>query len=151
MKIRSGFVSNSSSSSFICDVCDEEFLGWDASPSDYDHFTCEFEHICCNDNIIEAKGFDKVDYGYVPSRYCPICNFKFISNRDVCKYLEKSKGITRDEVFAEIKKLNKRRRVLKDFEYVQYVGIKFGLTEKNLLEEIKERFGKYDKFMKYLE
>lgn len=43
MKIRSGFVSNSSSSSFICDFCREELSGWDMYPT----YTCVNDHRAC--------------------------------------------------------------------------------------------------------
>jgi len=45
MKIRNGFVSNSSSSSFTCDVCGMSESGWDASPTDFGWITCVHEHI----------------------------------------------------------------------------------------------------------
>ena len=47
MKIRNGFVSNSSSSSFVCCVCDEILSGWDASPSDLGMKMCVNGHTFC--------------------------------------------------------------------------------------------------------
>lgn len=44
MKIRNGFVSNSSSSSFICDVCGTVECGYDASMSDFGMINCENGH-----------------------------------------------------------------------------------------------------------
>lgn len=44
MKTRKGFVSNSSSSSFICDACGETIFGWNMYPE----ATCDaFEHKFC--------------------------------------------------------------------------------------------------------
>lgn len=40
MKVRNGFVSNSSSSSFMCDVCGTTESGWDAGLSDFDMVEC---------------------------------------------------------------------------------------------------------------
>lgn len=40
MKIRSGFVSNSSSSSFVCDLCGNAESGYDMSIQDADMFRC---------------------------------------------------------------------------------------------------------------
>lgn len=48
MKIRQGFVSNSSSSSFTCNVCGETQSGMDMSCGDADMFECENGHIVCN-------------------------------------------------------------------------------------------------------
>jgi hypothetical protein len=45
MKIRKGFVSNSSSSSYICEICEEEM-------GDY-HYSCENGHMFCEDHLEE--------------------------------------------------------------------------------------------------
>lgn len=47
MKIRNGFVSNSSSSSFTCDVCGETYSGWDACLSEAEMYECENGHTFC--------------------------------------------------------------------------------------------------------
>jgi len=48
MKIRKGFVSNSSSSSFTCDVCGETAAGFDISLTDFDMWQCQNDHISCD-------------------------------------------------------------------------------------------------------
>jgi len=49
LKIRNGFVSNSSSSSFVCDVCRDAETGYDMSLSDIDWMSCENGHVICKD------------------------------------------------------------------------------------------------------
>ena len=44
MKKRFGFVSNSSSSSFVCDICEHIESGMDSSASDFEMVTCEHGH-----------------------------------------------------------------------------------------------------------
>lgn len=44
MKIRNGFVSNSSSSSFMCDFCGDIESGYDCSLSDFNMTECEHGH-----------------------------------------------------------------------------------------------------------
>jgi hypothetical protein len=46
-KIRLGFVSNSSSSSFVCEVCGTTESGMDASASDFDMAECQNGHTYC--------------------------------------------------------------------------------------------------------
>ena len=54
MKIRNGFVSNSSSSSFTCDVCGETMSGWDQGLSEFDMFECVNGHTCCNSHRLSG-------------------------------------------------------------------------------------------------
>lgn len=58
MKKRFGFVSNSSSSSFVCDVCGTVEAGMDACASDFDmtYFSCG--HTVCNDEF--SKDLDNL-------------------------------------------------------------------------------------------
>lgn len=51
MKIRNGFVSNSSSSSFVCDYCGEIFSGYDAGRSDFCLIECINGHTICEDHV----------------------------------------------------------------------------------------------------
>ena len=53
MKIRNGFVSNSSSSSFVCAVCGREESGMDMSLTDCEMSECVNGHIICNDELLE--------------------------------------------------------------------------------------------------
>lgn len=47
MKIRNGFVSNSSSSSFTCQVCGEECSGMDMCLDEAEMFQCQNGHTIC--------------------------------------------------------------------------------------------------------
>lgn len=51
MKIRKGFVSNSSSSSFICEVCGEVETGYDMSYDEAGFMMCEHGHVLCQSHI----------------------------------------------------------------------------------------------------
>jgi len=50
MKIRTGFVSNSSSSSFVCDVCGRDESGYDLCMSEIDMRECSHGHVFCIDH-----------------------------------------------------------------------------------------------------
>ena len=178
MKIRNGFVSNSSSSSFTCSICGAVYEGWDASPHDssFDCSVCENEHILCNEHLKEDpqpamnKGCDhefdrdtvkfcpecgkeawvEDDEGYISAKCCPICQFEVYDEYEMSKYLEKTRGISRDEVFAEVKAINKRRKKLYNSEYITYVCKKFSLTDEVLLKEIKDKFGEFVKYAEFI-
>lgn len=51
MKFRSGFVTNSSSSSYVCEICGASEGGYDYCLSDAGMFECEHGHTFCTDHV----------------------------------------------------------------------------------------------------
>lgn len=47
MKFRLGFVSNSSSSSFSCSICNDDISGWDISLRENGWINCQHDHYFC--------------------------------------------------------------------------------------------------------
>lgn len=129
MKIRTGFVSNSSSSSFTCSVCGETFSGWDASPSEFEMFCCEAGHYICDEHKleltnkqkeeilsrvapeIEGEGLDDKWDNYCdelgsydrPAEECPCCQMKEFDKNDLAAYFYKSRNLTKDDLANELK------------------------------------------------
>ena len=109
MKIRNGFVSNSSSSSFICDSCGFEACGMDMSLSDAEMTECTNGHTICDSHllkieepkIVEDEDEDDDRYTGDPKR-CPICQFKKLSVAEGFQYLLKRDGLTVKSLLAEI-------------------------------------------------
>jgi hypothetical protein len=153
MKIRTGFVSNSSSSSFICCVCGREETMFDGSLRDVEMVSCVNGHCMCNDETLKPVSNSRSyeDCYELDQSYCPICQFVESDVADIAAYLLKETKIPRDEAFAEVKKLNKRRKKLYDSEYVMYACKKANIDSATILPEIKTKFGTYDKFSEYLE
>lgn len=155
MKIRRGFVSNSSTTSFTCEICGATEAGSDSlSHTDFGFVMCENEHLMCEACVEEDK-IEKIendDYGTVElsEKNCPICSFEVLSSSDAKQYLEEKYKISEKDVLKEIKKTNKRRRVVRDEEYVIHCCVKNGKTLEQLLQEIKEQFKTYDEFRKFL-
>lgn len=157
MKIRAGFVSNSSSSSFVCEICGEIGSGWDASPADVGMIECKNGHVFCVEHALDCdengnrpySGYSCGDSSF-GDEVCPICAFTMASNHDLARYLEKITGVSRSEAFEQVKALNKRRKKLYDNEYVMYVAVKHNIQTTALLEELKTKFGTYEAFMKFL-
>ncbi len=141
MKYRKDFVTNSSSTSFVCEICDHSEPGHDScSAEDYGFWRCEEgEHLICLDCKDEFE-----------SDECPICTFKSYSNSEMSQYLQKIYKVERDVVFAEVKKINKRRRVLYNTEYIEYVFKKENLTEDMILEQLRTKFKTHKEYIKFI-
>lgn len=193
MKFRKDFVTNSSSSSYVCEICGAVESGMDASPYDLGMVECVNGHIICEneslphpnknqmiDEIIQngwnlqrwvswvgyrdftredlleldeediLYRFYKDEENCMPECICPICQFEEYSTSDMAAYLMKEFGVPREEVFAEIKKYNRRRKKLYDSEYITYVCQKHNLNPGEISGNWKMRFGSYADFKNYL-
>lgn len=195
MKFRKDFVTNSSSSSYVCEICGRNESGWDLSLSECEMMECVNGHIFCCDEALEQptkkemikmimenewnkerwdnsirdyrdyteeeiSSMDKeiiferfiTDGGNyeVPECMCPICQFIEYSEYDLSAYLLKEYGVSRDEVFAEVKQLNKRRKKLYENEYITCVCKKFDLNPTEIVAGWKEKFGTYKNFKESL-
>lgn len=119
MKIRQGFVSNSSSSSFICDVCNETYSGYDLSFRDCEIMECENGHIVCLEHldveVLDSEEF-REEYGddsrCVPAKFCPCCSLKFIMSNKVLSYILKKYDMKYDDIKDEIRILFKTEKEL---------------------------------------
>jgi len=149
MKVRYGFVSNSSSTSFICEVCNRTEVGWDSgSVTDYDMVTCINEHTFCTEHLVADQ---KVKPSReVPESACPICSYIDMSYCDIKRYFLQTTPYTIEEVFVGIKAINKRRKKVYDNEYVEYVLKAKNITSDDLLNELKNKYPKYPDFMSSL-
>lgn len=164
MKIRKSFVSNSSTSSFICEICGEEAVGRDLCLSDCEMFQCENNHTMCNEHAIKdieeddcecsgqngCKCKECTDFPYeIKEECCPICMYQEISYRDTREFLKKEYKVSEEEVFQKIKEVNRRRKKLYDEEYVKEVFDRNNLNDDTFLEMIKKRFPSYKCYMSY--
>ena len=103
MKVRKGFVSNSSSSSFVCDLTGEAFETYEGL-DDREAVQCEKGHVFFYEGYpevekwVESDDNDDDDYGRnynMPSELCPICNGD-----------AKTKKALIERLTGEIKRLN---------------------------------------------
>lgn len=146
MKIRKSFVANSSSSSFVCEICGETRVSWDDVET-VGMVRCVNEHIICDEHRLNDDSEDSPDWGHCASESsCPICQFQTYSQPELKNYLIETRGVDPAVVFAEIKQVNKRRKKLYDEEYITHVLKQFELTDELILDELKSKFGTYAAF-----
>lgn len=168
MKIRRYFVSNSSTSSFICEICGNHAEGMDLCLSDCDMFECENGHTMCTEHAPDIENIEESydseecsgeegcrcrdcsDFPYeVPQECCPICAYQKISYRDAKEFLLKEYKVSEKEVFDKVKEINKRRKKLYDEEYVKEIFERNNLNDDSFIEMIKGRFPSYRDYKAY--
>jgi len=142
MKVRRGFVSNSSSSSFTCQVCGEVNSGWDADIEDMGMVQCINGHTMCTGHVLDKDDFkewlekreelndeesDKYDedgyYEYfyeMPPKLCPVCGLTTFGDNDVLRYclvhLNTTRGQIEEDLRGQFDSLGELREWLKERE-----------------------------------
>ena len=147
MKTREGFVSNSSTTSFICCVCGETVVEHDSvSYEDLDMWRCDDE----SDDDDCGSGHLMCTEHRLPDGSCPVCTFKVYAINELGQYFKKTTSYTEDEAFAAVKIMNKRRRKLHYGEYVEYVLGKMNKNDEAILAELHDKFPTYKDFKDFL-
>lgn len=62
MKFRKDFVTNSSSSSYVCEICGVTESGWDISLREAGMVECTNNHVFCKDEMLEVSREELLDY-----------------------------------------------------------------------------------------
>lgn len=122
MKVRTCFVSNSSSSSFVCSVCGRQEIVYDSSVDEARMFTCEHEHVVCTVHAVNTNEPAVADDWFgnketcdnfsdalskressVPAIYCPICQLEQVTDSDMAAYMIKRSAVNRCDIVDEIR------------------------------------------------
>ena len=157
MKVRVGYVSNSSSSSFVCDVCGRVESGYDCSPSDFEMHELECGHTVCSHEINKKITLKQIKEFIEDSDLFELIdeiNLK-IEKKGVDYILEQSEL---EDVIQEIEgnfgsyEMPKflcpicNMKHISDSNKYRYVLNKFGLDDNKIIEQIQNNYSDIDKF-----
>lgn len=159
MKIRTGFVSNSSSSSFTCDVCGITESGMDASLYDFEMSQCVRGHTFCNCHTNRKPTVAEMRQGFIDGEK----SRTYRKPKDIQDDVDKFIAMSDSEIVKEFEENDRCYEVLScvcpicmmdeitDNDALQYLLVKNNLTLKGVLDEVKTRFnGNYKEFNDFL-
>lgn len=160
MKIRNGFVSNSSSSSFTCDVCGTTESGMDASARDFDMSACVNGHTFCNDHAPDSvemtpkqfrdeikKQIESCTWMKPERIQADIAEMEVVSDDEIEEFYNDNYS---DEGVPECQCPICTFKALSDADGFKYLKKKFSMENKEILETIQVHFKTYSEFQNFL-
>jgi hypothetical protein len=159
MKIRRGFVSNSSSSSFVCDVCDESVSGMDMGLSDAEMFECVVGHVVCDSHSVAGQ-VEYYDLDLEGKREYCLARVDYESIKETIKEAEHESEI--DDLYSDEIQYDERYNTPAescpcctldkptDAQVTQFLLSEAKTTREEVVKQIQERFTNYDEMCKKL-
>ena len=181
MKYRLDFVTNSSSSSYTCDICGHTDSGWDIGISECGMFECEEGHILCTrhakpveteslrafltEEITNSKSQSEARL-IAPPEERPSWFSEENERRDLAKYIKLLEELPvmdkndmmeiardyyswdceRPSAFCPLCQLE----AISSDDVLLYLAKKHNVSKASVLAEVKEMFGSYADFKRYL-
>lgn len=170
MKYRLSFVTNSSSSCYVCDICGHNESGMDLGLSDAGMYECVNGHTFCEHHVDESK-IDKraILKVIIEEKIEKVKQSKYYTEEDKIKkineYLEENTQIDEvdeDELEDMLYEYDFRYEMpssacpicqfesLIDDDLALYFEKLNNITDQELKEKIKSEFQSYDEFKKYI-
>ena len=148
MKIRNSFVSNSSTSSYICDVCGEEKAGRDLCLSEAEMFQCTMGHTVCEScwpgnpfyHLRHASREEQIKFLQedAPSWYNKD-NYEEMDQRDLEACLDDALSDVRHEMPSSFCPCCKLEIITEDDE-ILYLRARCNMSKEEVHKEIRAQF-----------
>ena len=160
MKIRQGFVSNSSSSSFVCDVCKENVSGMDMGLSDAEMFECVVGHVICDSHELTPKvDFYDLDLEGKRARCLELAESAYANKEQIqsAEYEQELDNIYSDELSEEDRYAKSKDccpccqlKRPSDDQVLEFLLADRKSTREDVVKQMQERFKDYDEMCKEL-
>ncbi len=176
MKIRKGFVSNSSSTNFTCEICGEDISGMDLGLEDAEMYQCENGHRICQSHIKNYENWN-LNVSFIIMKQYVLNELEKNNLKNKISEAEKlKKKITEAEDETELEEICNNSEDITCYDDVcyemredlpaefcsicnfkkpdvpliyQYFLKESNLTEKQFLGQIKEKFDSFKAFYEY--
>ena len=163
MKIRAGFVSNSSSSSFTCRACGNTESGWDACLSDFDMVECECGHVLCrscmnSEGYVDFKFFQ--DHAYFSSDDQELKSIVFSHKpNEIVDFENQEYGDKLEDLYNELENdcgCHKSYcplctlEIIEDSDCLDYYLKLMNKSKTELIKEISDRFVELDELKDFI-
>lgn len=143
MKIRSGFVSNSSSSSFVCGVCGVSYEGWDGQ-YEVKHYSCNRGHeVCgnCSKSITETilRLASDINNAIEVMELTDAEANEFMGAENKVQWIKETMSQCGGDIHEAICPLCNLIHISGDLE-AQYLCEKFGITRDEVRKEMRAKY-----------
>jgi hypothetical protein len=160
MKIRSGFVSNSSSSSFICNVCGTVESGRDMSAKDFEMTECVNGHTFCNSHFVGEELTPEIMKALLINDISKKPLASYYTEESKKSDLEEIAGLEEDELEEYFNdhfyECDPSRCPICTFQNVDsedgfnFLKKKFSLNNEDVLGFVRSQFKDYKEFSEFL-
>ena len=136
MKFRKDFVTNSSSSSYVCEICGEEVSGWDVSLKEYEMCECTNGHILCWEHLVMPTRDEMIDWILEEPDSYTAEQLKLMSEDELFDIiLEESDCYELPEFMCPICQFDEYSA----YDMASYLLTKYGVNKDIVFEEIKKK------------
>ena len=159
MKVRTGFVSNSSSSSFVCVICGDNVSGMDMGLCDAEMFECVVGHVVCDGHAVNNQvNFYDLDLEG-KREYC-LARTDYESTKKTIKEAEYENEL--DDLYSDEIQYEERYDTpskncpcctldrLCDSQVTEFLLSEVKLTREDVVKQIQGRFKNYAEMCKEL-
>ncbi len=160
MKIRQGFISNSSTTSFICDYCGEICASMDLVLSDAEMYECVNGHTVCDEHInLNITTDDRRNlftinkYSYYEKTDEEKNTIIALGDDEFNTWWEENDGDYKCDLRSYLPASNCpicQFEMIMDSNATKYLLKELKITNKEMVKKVSEQFSSYDEFVEFL-